>query len=339
MKEVRAGWFTEVCGSEGQLVRVLCLPPFLPRAFPLSSSCLPSPPAASSASSPVPHSPLLCSTARLSTCRAWSCWPRRATSLWLCLTPTSSRSPRSWRRRCPTSWETQRRVGEEGGLAVGEWALQCAAVSAIRRDSYRQLLVQGPRVAGAVLQPQPLLLQPLLRHLKSFRCCPAPRPTPAGGLRAVALGVHQPAGVVPDQGTGGCSRSSVHLSSYFIHCALLKLPCPPSLCQRFSHLPPLPPLVPQEVSLNYHMKCEQYAHSAARSFFNFNGTAGGWAGWEGQCERAGQGAWMAALRPRQLQVEVNLAIPVVPFPVAGVWRLACIDNAGGWNRCAGRGAQ
>ena len=30
----------------------------------------------------------------------------------------------------------------------------------------------------------------------------------------------------------------------------------------------------QEVGLNYHMKCEQYAHSAARSFFNFNGTAG-----------------------------------------------------------------
>ncbi|EFN51937.1 hypothetical protein CHLNCDRAFT_139598 [Chlorella variabilis] len=41
----------------------------------------------------------------------------------------------------------------------------------------------------------------------------------------------------------------------------------------------------QEVSLNYHMKCEQYTHSAARSFFNFN----------------------------------------------GVWRLACIEHAGGWN--------
>ncbi|KAL4420802.1 hypothetical protein ABPG75_010458 [Micractinium tetrahymenae] len=44
----------------------------------------------------------------------------------------------------------------------------------------------------------------------------------------------------------------------------------------------------QEVSLNYHMKCEQYTHSATRSFFNFNGTA-------------------------------------------GVWRLACIEHAGGWN--------
>ncbi|PSC71384.1 glycosyltransferase family 2 [Micractinium conductrix] len=44
----------------------------------------------------------------------------------------------------------------------------------------------------------------------------------------------------------------------------------------------------QEVSLNYHMRCEQYTHSASRSFFNFNGTA-------------------------------------------GVWRLACIENAGGWN--------
>lgn len=32
----------------------------------------------------------------------------------------------------------------------------------------------------------------------------------------------------------------------------------------------------QEVSLNYHMKCEQYSHSAAGSFFNFNGTAGVW---------------------------------------------------------------
>ncbi len=33
--------------------------------------------------------------------------------------------------------------------------------------------------------------------------------------------------------------------------------------------------LPSQVSLNYHMKCEQYTHSATRSFFNFNGTAGG----------------------------------------------------------------
>jgi len=32
----------------------------------------------------------------------------------------------------------------------------------------------------------------------------------------------------------------------------------------------------QEVSLNYHMRCEQYIHSATGSFFNFNGTAGVW---------------------------------------------------------------
>lgn len=32
----------------------------------------------------------------------------------------------------------------------------------------------------------------------------------------------------------------------------------------------------QEISLNYHMKCEQYTHSATGSFFNFNGTAGVW---------------------------------------------------------------
>lgn len=44
----------------------------------------------------------------------------------------------------------------------------------------------------------------------------------------------------------------------------------------------------QEVSLNFHMKCEQYTHSATGSFFNFNGTA-------------------------------------------GVWRLDCIEDAGGWN--------
>jgi beta-mannan synthase len=44
----------------------------------------------------------------------------------------------------------------------------------------------------------------------------------------------------------------------------------------------------QEVSLSYHMKCEQVTHSATGSFFNFNGTA-------------------------------------------GVWRLHCIEDAGGWN--------
>ena len=32
----------------------------------------------------------------------------------------------------------------------------------------------------------------------------------------------------------------------------------------------------QEISLNYHCKCEQYAHCASGSFFNFNGTAGVW---------------------------------------------------------------
>ena len=32
----------------------------------------------------------------------------------------------------------------------------------------------------------------------------------------------------------------------------------------------------QELSLNYHMRCEQYSHSASGSFFNFNGTAGVW---------------------------------------------------------------
>lgn len=44
----------------------------------------------------------------------------------------------------------------------------------------------------------------------------------------------------------------------------------------------------QEIGLNYHIKCEQYARFASGNFFNFNGTA-------------------------------------------GVWRRACIEDAGGWN--------
>jgi len=44
----------------------------------------------------------------------------------------------------------------------------------------------------------------------------------------------------------------------------------------------------QEISLNYHIRCEQYARHAAGLFFNFNGTA-------------------------------------------GVWRVACVDDAGGWD--------
>ena len=32
----------------------------------------------------------------------------------------------------------------------------------------------------------------------------------------------------------------------------------------------------QEIALNYHCKCEQYAHYASGSFFNFHGTAGVW---------------------------------------------------------------
>jgi hypothetical protein len=60
----------------------------------------------------------------------------------------------------------------------------------------------------------------------------------------------------------------------------------------------------QEVSLNYHMKCEQYSHSAARSFFNFNGTAGerGEAGcgaspvcWH-HCEECGRGRGLPAFK-------------------------------------------
>ena len=39
---------------------------------------------------------------------------------------------------------------------------------------------------------------------------------------------------------------------------------------------PLPLLQAQELSLNYHCKCEQWVHFGTGSFFNFNGTAGVW---------------------------------------------------------------
>jgi beta-mannan synthase len=32
----------------------------------------------------------------------------------------------------------------------------------------------------------------------------------------------------------------------------------------------------QEISLNYHFRCEQYSYFASGAFFNFNGTAGVW---------------------------------------------------------------
>ena len=40
--------------------------------------------------------------------------------------------------------------------------------------------------------------------------------------------------------------------------------------------PCLPPPQAQELSLNYHCKCEQWVHFGTGSFFNFNGTAGVW---------------------------------------------------------------
>ena len=41
--------------------------------------------------------------------------------------------------------------------------------------------------------------------------------------------------------------------------------------------PGLPPQA-QQISLNYHCKCEQWVHFASGGFFNFNGTAGGHSG-------------------------------------------------------------
>ena len=45
----------------------------------------------------------------------------------------------------------------------------------------------------------------------------------------------------------------------------------------------------QEISLNFHVKCEQYVHFASGSFFNFNGTAGVW---RRECIRT-SGGWDA----------------------------------------------
>ncbi|CAD7698593.1 unnamed protein product [Ostreobium quekettii] len=65
----------------------------------------------------------------------------------------------------------------------------------------------------------------------------------------------------------------------------------------------------QQISLNFHMKCEQFVHSSYGSFFNFNGTAGVWrrscidsvGGWNGRTTvedmdlslRAYLGGWRA----------------------------------------------
>ena len=45
----------------------------------------------------------------------------------------------------------------------------------------------------------------------------------------------------------------------------------------------------QEISLNYHTKCEQWVHFASGTFFNFNGTAGVWR----RSTIADVGGWMA----------------------------------------------
>ena len=46
--------------------------------------------------------------------------------------------------------------------------------------------------------------------------------------------------------------------------------------QCWQHLNLLQLLQAQEISLNFHCKCEQYVQFATGSFFNFNGTAGIW---------------------------------------------------------------
>lgn len=121
-----------------------------------------------------------------------------------------------------------------------------------------------------------------------------------------------------------------------LHALCINLPStPPPSRPLPTRLPPPschpPTLLPQEVSLNYHMKCEQYAHSAARSFFNFNGTAGGWAGRRGRKTRASgsgcqDGSTAAAAVAARGQCGHLCYHP--PLQVCGAWP-ASTTRAGG----------
>ena len=110
------------------------------------------------------------------------------------------------------------------------------------------------------------------RLLRPAPVCEARGPVPALALRCAP----PPMQVCPFEGRRRRLPGSAPPADLLRPAPALRLPHP---C-----LPPAP-----QVSLNYHMKCEQYTHSAARSFFNFNGTAGKGAGPRGVV-RSGSGA-------------------------------------------------
>ncbi len=181
-------------------------------------------------------------------------------------------------------------AGQSFAAAAGVGKQGCAADrgrwSSVRRDVPPGRCGQGwqPEVqaAGSVGEGEERLeaqaLPPLCRQPGSLPLPALTHAAPAGGLRAVALGVHQPAGVLPNQGAGGSSSGQAGVGVWEADAPAACI----LACARAAWVPTASPLqlppTPQEVSLNYHMKCEQYAHSAARSFFNFNGTAGVWRG-------------------------------------------------------------
>ncbi len=108
----------------------------------------------------------------------------------------------------------------------------------------------------------------------------------------------------------------------------------------------------QQISLNYHCKCEQFVHFACGGFFNFNGTAGALCpphlhhsqrtpshlvlpphaclppslahcGWVAM---ALQAAWDMVRMAMYIGVDT-----MQPSLAAGVWRRQAIEAAGGWN--------
>ena len=111
----------------------------------------------------------------------------------------------------------------------------------------------------------------------------------------------------------------------------------------------------QEISLNFHCKCEQFVHFATGSFFNFNGTAGGAflsSAWAWPCMLPMIGiesgilgahsipsptsciALMSGWQSRAavgLQTLKPLTLNLNPMPeCVGVWRRKTIQTVGGW---------
>ena len=98
----------------------------------------------------------------------------------------------------------------------------------------------------------------------------------------------------------------------------------------------------QEISLNFHCKCEQFVHFANGSFFNFNGTAGPFY----LAVPINNPAVTRHAHPNWAFIQVRIAcdpwaVPPIAGPCAGAlrcakegvltWRVAC-SGAGVWRR-------